>query len=533
MLGIVNFERDLTSKALEYLKQAETLYLEWEDEGSKSIKHFCLTLFYLAQAYSNLGEADQGARYCALTLDMQLKTKTYATQDWTQNAVQLAGFYLDKGLFATSHNLLEAAKAVLREDIGELKDFIPTGADMGDVPANLILGWAKFFLCLVVSSKDWKLSGGSESVRQNFEAIEQEIATELRFGTLHLSPCPFLGKSALFSTFEYARDAFNKSMQFFKKALEHYKLDGWVTEYFQITMDISALYKALAVFESDPHRRCVMHRKRSKRIEGVIEDLNPKYFPGIWKSALLELADIYREIMDIKNSAGRPARKIYKAGVSSVQFYRKFLEAFEETEGGIENLGEDDLLYYIKARFELGRILHKLYSVYPENLGNRNSCMSESLKHLQWIEDFTATHGKLPKQQGGKILFTLFTVSFLKGYAHDLTFSLPFPHLLLSNGDRCRRIRAGETSVHRNEKPVADEVCSLEDIIITLVYLGYLDTYSTWMLLSAGTGCVPNFQNKGARNHHSNLNRPKQRRRMPRIPQTPTHLKHHISQNAP
>ena len=79
MLGIVNFERDLTSKALEYLKQAETLYLEWEDEGSKSIKHFCLTLFYLAQAYSNLGEADQGARYCALTLDMQLKTKSIAS----------------------------------------------------------------------------------------------------------------------------------------------------------------------------------------------------------------------------------------------------------------------------------------------------------------------------------------------------------------------------------------------------------------------------------------------------------------------
>jgi hypothetical protein len=128
----------------------------------------------------------------------------------------------------------------------------------------------------------------------------------------------------------------------------------------------------------------------------VIEDLNPKYFPSIWKSALLELADIYREIMDVKSSARRPDKKIYKAGNNSAQFYRKFIEACDDTEGGIDSLDEDELLYYIKARFELGRILHKLYSVYPKHLGDRDTCMSESLMHLQWIEDFTGEHGKLP-----------------------------------------------------------------------------------------------------------------------------------------
>jgi len=93
--------------------------------------------------------------------------------------------------------------------------------------------------------------------------------------------------------------------------------------------------------------------------------------------------------------AKRPANKCYKAGASSASFYRKFLEAFEGTEGGIESLEEDDLLYYIKARFELGRILHKVHGVWPKGLeGNRNACMSESLMHLQWIEDFTEKHRK-------------------------------------------------------------------------------------------------------------------------------------------
>ena len=127
MLGIVWFERDATSKALEYFKEAEAFYLKWKDEGSASSKHFCMTLFYLAQVYSNIEEADQGAKYCALTLDMQLKTKTYATHDWTQNAVQLAGFYLEKGRFATAYHLLDAAKVVLREDIGSIDDYVPSG----------------------------------------------------------------------------------------------------------------------------------------------------------------------------------------------------------------------------------------------------------------------------------------------------------------------------------------------------------------------------------------------------------------------
>ncbi|UPQ98565.1 KIF1-binding protein [Chloropicon primus] len=391
MLGIVNFERDLTSQALEYFKRAEDLYHGRKESASGS--HFSLTLFYLAQAYSNLGEAEQGARYCALTLDMQLRTKTYATHDWTQNAVQLAGFYLDKAQFATAYNLLEAAKAVLREDIGELDDFIPSGGNTGDVPANLVLGWAKFYLRLLVASREWKLSGGAEGFREGYEVREEEVRPELRFESLDLAPCPFLTKSALFLDFGQARTVFNKGMTYFKRAMEHYKLDGWVTEHFQITMEVSALYRALATFETDGHRACVMHRKRSKRIEVVLEDLNPKYFPSVWKSGLLELADIYREIMEVKSSVNRPAGKVYKAGAASAQYYKKFIESFDDTDGGIENLEEDDMLYYIKARFELGRILQKLYSVYPEGQGDsRNSCMSESIMHLQWIEDFTEKH---------------------------------------------------------------------------------------------------------------------------------------------
>ena len=94
-------------------------------------------------------------------------------------------------------------------------------------------------------------------------------------------------------------------------------------------MEVSALYKALAVFERDPHRICVMHRKRAKRIELISEDLNPKYFPSIHKSTLLELADVYREIMDVKARCGRPDGKVFRAGRESARRYRAFLEAID------------------------------------------------------------------------------------------------------------------------------------------------------------------------------------------------------------
>lgn len=393
-LGIVCFERDLTSRALEYLKLAEDVYQRRPEDASQN--HFCLTLFYLAQAYSNLGEAELGAKYCALTLDSQLRAGTYATHDWAQNAVQLAGFYLDKARFATAHNLLEAAGEVLRRGAGHQEDSTPAGGSEGDVPANVSLGWAKLGLRVLVAAKEWKLGGGREEERGDHEEVEEEVQPELRFETLALRQSPHLGRSALFLDFEAARECFNEAMRRFNEALDHYKLDGWVTEHFQISMEVSALYKALAVFERDPHRICVMHRKRAKRIELISEDLNPKYFPSIHKSTLLELADVYREIMDVKARCGRPDGKVFRAGRESARRYRAFLEAIdgEEGGGGAESLEEDDLLYYIKARFELGRILHKLQGCSPEGAEARKGYLAESLGHLQWIEDFTGKHGE-------------------------------------------------------------------------------------------------------------------------------------------
>ena len=418
-LGIVWFERGATGKAFDHFKRAESIHLEGESERAQSgaiaadpkasggdafakvpprERHFCQTLYYLAQAYSNLGQSDEGAKYCALTLRTQLQCGLHATQDWAQNAVQLSGYHLDAGRFAAAHHLLRAAAEVMRTGAGNLKDVLPSGGDPRDVPANLDIGWGKFALARLVASRERRLAGAEGAPATDdgplFELIEASLPPELTFESLGLEASPFLGTTALVANFEAARTVHNQGMTSLNAAMGHYRLEGWVTEHFHIAMDASALLKCLAEFEPDPHRRCVMHRMRAKRIEGIITGMNEKYFGNVWKSARLELADVYREIMETKEGASRPHAKIYKAGSESIRQYRAFLALHEKEEGGVESMGEDDTLLYIKGKFELGRLLHRIHRCQPASTKDRTACVAESLKHLQWIETFTAKHGE-------------------------------------------------------------------------------------------------------------------------------------------
>ena len=66
------------------------------------------------------------------------------------------------------------------------------------------------------------------------------------FHTLDLpdpASLPLWGRDALATSFEQARDIFNAGMLRYKAALEHYLLDGCVTEHCNIVMEISNMYR--------------------------------------------------------------------------------------------------------------------------------------------------------------------------------------------------------------------------------------------------------------------------------------------------
>lgn len=68
--------------------------------------------------------------------------------------------------------------------------------------------------------------------------------------------------------------------------------------------------RCLAGFESDPHKRCVMHRSRTKLLQPLEGQLSTTHYPGLSRSISLELGNIFREIADIKGAAGREGDKV-------------------------------------------------------------------------------------------------------------------------------------------------------------------------------------------------------------------------------
>lgn len=64
-----------------------------------------------------------------------------------------------------------------------------------------------------------------------------------------------------------AKTLFKLANTQFKKALEYYVLDGYVTEHVQCQQGISQLYKHLTKLEQDKQRVVLMHQRRLESLE--------------------------------------------------------------------------------------------------------------------------------------------------------------------------------------------------------------------------------------------------------------------------
>jgi len=79
---------------------------------------------------------------------------------------------------------------------------------------------------------------------------------------------------------EYAKHLFRLSNTQFKKALDYFVLDGFVTEHVQIKQAISKLYKYLTTLEAEPIRVFGMLERRRDLLEPLAAELSPKAYEG-------------------------------------------------------------------------------------------------------------------------------------------------------------------------------------------------------------------------------------------------------------
>ncbi|XP_064622870.1 KIF-binding protein-like [Lineus longissimus] len=207
-LGILWTGRRQPEKSLEYLQQAENLYLKFKHEvggaptsidelfdaeaekESKEVieqkrndifeETYTKTLYYLAQVYGRLEENKKAALYCQNTLKRQLETKKYNPYDWALNAATLAQYYIVNEDFRTARHCLASASLIFNEVPGaEVEDFGPPPETGGqaDIDAyekipraksDLKRCWAKYGLALMEYSRD-KMMVEIEESQEKFD----------------------------------------------------------------------------------------------------------------------------------------------------------------------------------------------------------------------------------------------------------------------------------------------------------------------------------------------------------------------------
>ena len=143
---------DLARKAEEiYLKSSsmkkysfEEIFGSTDSSRSDFEQIYTHTLFFLAQIYGKLDEKQQSARYCRMTLERQLTTKTYSPIDWATNCATLSQYYMTKHDYPTARYCLICADTMLNRVEHE---------DLAERRASFQRCWIKYAVNLLSKSK--------------------------------------------------------------------------------------------------------------------------------------------------------------------------------------------------------------------------------------------------------------------------------------------------------------------------------------------------------------------------------------------
>jgi DNA-binding transcriptional MerR regulator len=135
ILGIVWAGRAQVHKSMLYLLAAQQFYLtnikapcttpgqtsrftrKVANELGSTYTH---TLFYLAQAYGNIGDTHKSCMYCHMTLQRQFGEgfkEIHGALDWAKNCSSIADFYLAMGQYNNCALALASAEAVVKKHV--------------------------------------------------------------------------------------------------------------------------------------------------------------------------------------------------------------------------------------------------------------------------------------------------------------------------------------------------------------------------------------------------------------------------------
>ncbi|XP_064484617.1 KIF-binding protein-like [Ornithodoros turicata] len=396
-LGILYSGREDKSKARDLLKRAEKLYSnikaqqdvvvydftdyflpEGEQPCSKTThknfeRAFIHTLYYLAQVYGALEEAEMSAIYCHSTLKKQLATDELDNVDWALNAATLSQFFIVRGDFNAGRHHLACASLVMKQykDKLDKEQLTPEEREgkeetVNHRSADIARCWAKYGLLLLCASKEalLKVKAGEEKEGRP-DQTEAEKKPHVLINSEEILPYEKSVTDKLVTDFQSARPIFLSAQRWLNEAKEYYTLKDHASDYIAIIQETSKLYNALIAFEDAPDRQCKMHKRRIDILEEVLKEVSPRYYINECRQILFELGETYSEMADIKFSQlpgavqpqSHPVKKINSLIDKAIKNFQGFLETLHDSEKRLPSrLPEEYVRPALLAHFCIGRL---------------------------------------------------------------------------------------------------------------------------------------------------------------------------------
>ena len=311
-LGILRCNRGENNIGLEYFYKSQALYEDMKTLPANKFSHtfkdfligkddfrfiiqggvnfrkaeqnYTLTLFYMAQAFSKIGEKHKSASYCAETLKRQMISGDYDMKDWAVNSINMAEYYIENNYIAQGVYILKCGLSIITGKRRKLRSTL-----------NMQIGRAyRSLLELAINIH-----------KQNTTAPEQLNEKLLILPMLNTEWV----EVSLPSEIEAAKEIFKLSNNHFKTALEYFVIDGYVTEHIEMKKDISGLYKSLCYFETSDIRVLAMLNRRLELIESFTKEINKQSYSTLWQHLMNEVASIYLDIYELKVSSANSLKK--------------------------------------------------------------------------------------------------------------------------------------------------------------------------------------------------------------------------------
>lgn len=377
MLGILWAGRGHVQKSFLYLLAAKNLYdldtgkvYADVNELESAYTH---NLFYLAQAYGQIGDVMKSSEFCYETLQRQLVggfTSPRVALDWAKNCASISDFYKSMNHIKRCVLALASAEAVLRagmqqqDEGGDQADDDELRNTLAEITASINVRWVALDVLVLKRSFDRETKrrhlldigadpvpeeeaddkldndhgaaaiatsialariSGTESVLAFSSGCSDQGVVEF-FGSLPVSSVPFLGTGEV-TSFEHARTVFMRASSRLDAAKKHFLLDGYVTDHVNLLQDHSRLYHYLALFEPDYKRKLAMETRRIDMLQPLLKMLNKAAYEGLHKQLSYELGETYMSLLELKaekvraGACGADEKSIKKADSSKINSY--------------------------------------------------------------------------------------------------------------------------------------------------------------------------------------------------------------------